>query len=182
MGFYSGVMARLIIGFKKGRNPSYGGILANIAYERFKWVHQLLCKQQENLYLGASIHTPKLLLTWPPGSSKSYYKRGYDHMKCICRKVKTMLHSRISVQIDCLQLFTRRPGFQQKQLNRSQRLQNAPKIISLKTAAKTEQLQQYDRIIILDDVSTSGATLNVCKQLLTNFCSTPVTTLAIVQD
>ena len=104
-----------------------------------------------------SIPASDVIVTYVPRRRESIGTYGYDHMKLCAMAVARRMRLR------CLPLLKRRGGaHEQKQLGRRDRVKNAMTSIycgeRYKLCGKT--------IILLDDIVTTGASLNACEELL----------------
>ncbi len=90
-----------------------------------------------------------------PSSPRSIKRRGWDQIEFLLREM------RYYENIPSLSLLRRRGGPSQKLLSRSQRLENAQKLFSYRYHRHIPQ-----RIVLLDDIYTTGATLEACAALL----------------
>lgn len=104
------------------------------------------------------------LLTYIPSSEESINKRGYDHCKILC---KTLSIKSSKKMID---VFKKPNTKDQRNLDRNQRYENFQnskfKLIN-KNCLNT--LRKYKKIIIIDDVYTTGLTLNSACKCLYNY-------------
>ena len=90
-----------------------------------------------------------------PASPRSIKRRGWDQIQLLLRE---MQHGE---KIPSLSPLQRRRGSSQKLLSRSQRLENAKKLFIYRYRHQMPQ-----RIVLLDDIYTTGATLEACAALL----------------
>lgn len=95
-------------------------------------------------------------VTYVPVTRRQYNKNGFDHAEIIAKFISKQL------QIPLLKSpIYKRGGIKQKYLNVQKRRKNAPKMFRLKR--KTRVL---GRILLVDDVMTTGNTFSVCAKLL----------------
>lgn len=96
------------------------------------------------------------LLTYPPRSSASMRRYGFDHAELLAREIAKIC------KIPCIRTLVRTRGRVQKQLSRAERKKNA--------AASYAVVQGLSlkgkRVFLLDDVVTTGATLASSARLL----------------
>ncbi len=91
-----------------------------------------------------------------PASHRSVKKRGWDQVEEICKILWNMYGIPYSVTIQ-----RKAEDFkEQKNLDREERLLHSNNIFFLATRC------YYDRVILLDDVSTTGATIDTCYKIL----------------
>lgn len=95
-------------------------------------------------------------------------ERGYNQSLKIARLLKKSVDAKISV-LDCLE----RPKYTQTQtrLNRTQRYQNVKNAFAL---APNTVLNSPNQYILVDDVFTTGSTLNACAEVLLNHGATQI--------
>ena len=98
-----------------------------------------------------------VLLTYPPRSSKAKTEYGYDQMKNVARKVSVL------TGIPMRALFKNCKGKEQKNLDLIMRMENAEKTYRFCDDAAEVAGK---RVIILDDVVTSGSTTVACGKFL----------------
>ncbi len=99
----------------------------------------------------------ELIVTYVPRRRESIGQYGYDHMKLCAQAVAKRMKLR------CIELLKRRgSSSEQKQLGRRDRIENATTSIYIN--------KNYNcngkTIILLDDIVTTGASLNACTELL----------------
>lgn len=92
------------------------------------------------------------VLTFIPSSKEAYNKRGYDHAEILAKSI-----SEIS-NIPIVEVFCRPKTIDQRKLSKAER--------SLNINIQTKQIPKQENILLIDDVYTTGATLNACSSLL----------------
>jgi len=92
--------------------------------------------------------------------------------------VNEMAHRMKKRGVQVLKLLRRRGNQTQKSLNRFERLRAS----ALKYELKPRVWSAYDEIIVLDDVSTTGATLNACARVFKSAGVKRVYGLAVCKD
>lgn len=98
------------------------------------------------------------IITFIPRSRKNIRKIGFDQVFEIASRLS--FHSGIPYE-DC---FIRKGSKEQKRLNFKKRISNAKKSFFLDESKK--KLLQGKTVFILDDLSTSGATIGRCSELV----------------
>lgn len=98
------------------------------------------------------------LLTFAPSSVSSKRKLGFDHGKLMAKRVSK------ASGVQCICLFLP-PAKEQKVLDKGERVNNALGI-SLKKGIRAEL--QGKKILIIDDVYTTGSTLMRCMEIISS--------------
>lgn len=98
------------------------------------------------------------LISFAPSSISSIKKLGFDHGELLAKKIAA------GANLKCRGLFLPPPK-EQKVLDKEERLQNA-KGISLKKVKGEKISLQGLKILIIDDVYTTGSTLERCMELI----------------
>lgn len=99
------------------------------------------------------------VVTWVPMPARRRRQRGIDHGQLLAQEVAA------SLNLPCLPLLRRSAGAQAEQhrLTRAQRLLAAPHAFQPLEGAQASGL----RVLLVDDVHTTGATVCACAQQLT---------------
>ena len=98
-----------------------------------------------------------VVIAYVPRRRESTMKYGYDHMELCARAVAKR------VNVRCFPLLKRQSGaYEQKHLGREGRAENAHKSIYLSRKFNIDR----KTVILLDDIVTTGASLNACAELL----------------
>jgi len=107
------------------------------------------------------------VLTWIPADEEAVRRRGFDHMEFIAVSLAEQTGLRLA------SLLEKQSNKDQRSLNRRERQQNMHSMFSLKDtnqpAPNTNQPAQpvkAQRILLIDDVFTTGATLDAATQVL----------------
>lgn len=95
----------------------------------------------------------------PPRSGK-IHKRGWDQIDELCR----YLHGIYGIRIE--KLLLRTSNEQQKKLNRAERLSHLGKTYVLSAQAVKQKTHLPKRVVLLDDIMTTGVTLETCARAL----------------
>jgi competence protein ComFC len=104
-----------------------------------------------------SIKPDNVAVTFVPRSKNAVVRDGYDHME-LCAKATA---KRLDVCFS--KPFIRSSGAQeQKKLDANLRVENAKNTIHIKPGCRFDGIT----FILLDDIMTTGASLNVCSELL----------------
>ena len=95
----------------------------------------------------------KIILTYVPTTNKRTRERGYFHLKELTKQIKGIECREI---LECTKEIKR-----QAHLKRNERIQN------VKGAFKLKENIKNCYVILLDDITTTGATLKECTKVLT---------------
>lgn len=139
--YYNETLKKLILLFKFKKNFNAGEIIADFLIEKLK--------NEEEEYV----------LTYVPISKKKLKNRGFNQCEYICKKAGKALNKEVLetlVQIKEVK--------EQKTLTKQERANNVKGIFKAKNIHKI----QKRRIILVDDVITTGTTLIECKKILKN--------------
>lgn len=104
-----------------------------------------------------------------PGRRGSVRKRGWDQMQLIADILQARYH------IPCLKVLYRTGGQSQKELSYGERLKNLRDCIQVKDGRIPKE------IILIDDVFTTGSTLNECARVCKNHGAADVSCVTIVR-
>lgn len=143
LGHYGGALASLLLRLKYGKRPDLappiGQLLADV-----------VCRHVA--------HGDVDLVVPVPVPYKRLVDRGYNQAALIARPVASRLSSRFAPLA-----LTRQDGsVKQAALNREQRLQNLHGAFTVRTPRAVES----KRVLLIDDISTTGATLAACVAAL----------------
>ena len=143
-GYYGGVLKDLILKFKYKNNFTAGDILAEFLEE----------------YIIKNFEYKEYIITYIPLSKKSKKNRGFNQCEYIAKKISRDL------SIEVLDILTKQKETkEQKTLKRDERYEN---IKNAFTIEKGLDIKNY-KIILIDDVTTTGATLQEAYKLLKKF-------------
>lgn len=95
-------------------------------------------------------------VTYVPVTRLQYNKNGFDHAEIIAR----IISKQLSIAFLKSPIY-KMNGIKQKYLNVEKRKKNAPKMFRLKRKAEIS-----GRVLLVDDVMTTGNTFSVCARLL----------------
>ena len=143
-GYYGGVLKDLILKFKYKNNFTAGDILAEFLEE----------------YIIKNFKYKEYMITYIPLSKKSKRNRGFNQCEYIAKKISKAL------SIEVIEVLIKpRETKEQKRLKRDERYENIKDAFKIK---KGINLKKYN-IILIDDVTTTGATLQEAYKLLKKF-------------
>lgn len=140
-GYYGGVLKELILKFKYKNNFTAGDILAEFLEK----------------YIINNFNYKEYIITYIPLSRKSKKIRGFNQCEYIARKIARDL------SIEVLEiLIKQKETKEQKTLKEHERHENIKNAFKLKSKI---YLEKYN-IILIDDVTTTGATLKEAYKIL----------------
>ena len=109
-----------------------------------------------------------------PISKKRMKERGYNQSLLIARKISRELN--ISLQANCL--VKTRNIIEQSKLNKEQRKENIQNVYGLKNG----EILNNKRILLIDDIYTTGSTVNECAKILQQGKPKKVDVLVLAKD
>ena len=143
-GYYGGVLKDLILKFKYKNNFTAGDILTEFLEE----------------YIIKNFNYKEYIITYIPLSKKSKKVRGFNQCEYIAKKIGRDL------SIEVLEvLIKQRETKEQKKLKRDERYENIKDAFIIKKGIQVKNCN----IILIDDVTTTGATLQEAYKLLKKF-------------
>jgi len=154
VSYFNGIMKEIVTLYKSGKYPEFRFFLAEI-------IHGML----ESEGLGDS-----LIIPVPPRKMKIHYT-GWDQVDLLCRTLDRQYGKKIC---RCLE---RTDRLQQKTLNFHDRKNHMENSLILKKRISGDIY--HSRVILLDDVCTSGATLGAATGLLSKINSSDLTALVL---
>jgi competence protein ComFC len=143
-GYYGGVLKDLILKFKYKNNFTAGDILAELLED----------------YIIENFNYNEYIITYIPLSKKSKKIRGFNQCEYIAKKIAKDLSIKV-LEIIIKQKETK----EQKKLKKDERYENIKDAFKVKEGIKLSEC----KIILIDDVTTTGATLNEAYKLLKKF-------------
>ena len=143
-GYYGGVLKELILKFKYKSNFTAGDILTEFLEE----------------YIVKNFKYQEYIITYIPLSKKSKKFRGFNQCEYIARKIARDL------SIEVLEVLIKpKETKEQKKLKRDERYENIKNAFKIKKGIEIKNCN----IILVDDVTTTGATLQEAYKLLKKF-------------
>lgn len=143
-GYYGGVLKDLILKFKYKSNFTAGDILTEFLEE----------------YIIKNINYKEYIITYVPLSKKTKKARGFNQCEYIAKKIARDL----SIEAPEV-LIKLKETKEQKKLKRDERYKNIKDAFEIN---KGIDVKKYS-IILIDDVTTTGATLQEAYKLLKKF-------------
>lgn len=105
----------------------------------------------------ASVCTERFdAVTYIPRSRKALRREGYDQSRLLAKGVAAELNLPLIRTLECI------GTVEQKFLSASQRMQQ----VKGKYLARPAEVSNYPRLLLIDDICTTGATLHTCAALL----------------
>lgn len=139
-GYYNGALKKLILEFKYKQNFVAGKILAEFLYDLIK---------NSNIEIDC--------IVFIPSSKKALKERGFNQCEYLAKEINKSL--KVEIYKD---LIKNKNIKEQKLLSKEDRFKNIKGAFSLKTNKNINNR----RILLIDDVVTTGATLYECEKLL----------------
>lgn len=155
-GFYGGIVKTLILKFKYESDFTAGYLLSKLLVEMI---------EENNIYAD--------VICYVPMTKKSEKKRGFNQCEVIARHIGYRINIPVS---DCIKKIKNTK--EQKTLTKEERVKN------LKGAFKVSRVKDIKNkdVILIDDVMTTGATINECKDILKRSGANKITVLTIAKS
>lgn len=102
-------------------------------------------------------------IVYIPSSKEAVTRRGFDHCELLANELSSIL------KISYIKCFERPKSKDQRKLGRTERVKNLKDMFALSTNAKKLISENNLSIILIDDVYTTGSTLNSAAKELKNF-------------
>ena len=159
----------------KEEQPVFSQVIATLAYEEnmreiihsFKYQKRrylvkalgkiLVSSLEENLYLDKE----KMVLSFVPMSSQRFRERGFNQAKELALFVSRKTQIPI---LDCLG--RRKSSIPQARLERRERMKNLCDTFYLKKHSSLQKKLEGKKVILIDDILTTGSTANYCAKEL----------------
>lgn len=109
-----------------------------------------------------------------PISKKRMKERGYNQSLLIARELSKELN--ISLQVNCL--LKTRNIIEQSKLNKEQRKENIQNVYEL----KNREILNNKQILLIDDIYTTGSTVNECAKILQQAKPEKIDVLVVAKD
>lgn len=160
---HQGVARSLVSNFKLGGQPVLGRVMAGLALPAF------------HRFLSSIPVEPPVLVTWVPSHPSRTRERGYNQAEILAR-----LLAAASSSVDCRQLVEKvRLTKHQRGLDRDDRLANlagsfAPCAKAAGRAQSPGPGTTHTAVIVVDDVSTTGATGCAIAEVVAECAGLPV--------
>ena len=156
---YEGIIRKLIIDYKFNEKSYLYKTFANF-----------LLKNQKFFEILKSYDT----IIPVPISKKRKKERGYNQSTLIAREIS----KRLKIEINTSCLYKAKDIVAQSTLNREEREQNIKGVYQLKNVKKLEN----KKILLIDDIYTTGSTLNECSKILRKSNPKVITCFTMAKD
>ena len=155
-GFYGGVIKTLILKFKYENDFTAGYLLSKLLIEMI---------EEEKIYAD--------VICYVPMTKKSEKKRGFNQCELIAKNIGYHINIPVS---DCIKKIKNTK--EQKTLTKEERIKN------LRGVFKINRIKDIKdkNVILIDDVMTTGATINECKDVLKKSGANKITVLTIAKS
>lgn len=153
---YSGIIKEALIRYKFFNRPSFGRTFAQLVYDR---INEMPDWGKVDIIISVPLHR------------KKEQKRGYNQSHLISKQLGGLL----GIEVNRTLLIRTKNTDSQSLLNRGERLQN------VKDAFQVTDINSVNgkSILILDDILTTGTTLNECCKVLKNAGAGKVTAAVV---
>ena len=155
-GFYGGILKELILKFKYGSNFTCGSILSQFLLEVIN---------ENNIEAD--------FICYVPMTKASKRKRGFNQCEIIANKISC--ETNIPVY-HCIKKI--KDTKEQKSLNKEQRSENLNGAFSIDESKNISG----KNILLIDDVITTGATINECKKILKKYNVNKIIVLTLAKS
>lgn len=155
-GFYGGIVKSLILKFKYESDFTAGYLLSRLLVEMI---------EEKEIYAD--------VICYVPMTKKSEKKRGFNQCEVIARHIG--YHMNIPVS-NCIKKIKNTK--EQKTLTKEERVKN---LMGAFKVSRIEDIKNKN-VILIDDVMTTGATINECKYVLKKSGANKITVLTIAKS
>lgn len=139
---YDDVMRQSISMFKYHNRREYAAFYAEEMYEHCRYY---LERCQPDVILPVPIHKQKKR------------QRGFNQTELVAKRLGKLMN----IPVDTKYLIRKEKTTPQKELTRQQRKENLKKAFAV-----TDREKQYKRVLIIDDIYTTGATMDAISEIL----------------
>ena len=156
---YEGIIRKLILDYKFHEKPYMYVCFVNFVLKNEKIFEKL---QSYDTIIPVPI------------SKKRMKERGYNQRLLIARKLSREV--KIPLQVNCL--LKTKNIIEQSKLNKEQRKQNIQNVYELKNG----EILNNKRILLIDDIYTTGSTVNECAKILQQARPEKIDVLVLAKD
>lgn len=133
-------------------------IFRNFKFRKDKDALEFFCEKLKS-HLNAN-YDKEIILCIVPSNPLSISKKGFDHAKLIRKFLQN------NTDYNVINPFVRKKGKAQKQLNLAEREETIAKQIFLNDKLNKEEICFDKNVVLIDDIFTTGNSLNYCSLLL----------------
>ena len=155
-GFYGGIIKTLILKFKYESDFTAGYLLSKFLIEMI---------EEEKIDVD--------VICYVPMTKKSEKKRGFNQCEVIAKNIGDHINIPVS---DCIKKIKNTK--EQKTLTKEERVKNLRGVFKV---VRVKDIKNKN-VILIDDVITTGATINECKEVLKNSGVNKITVLTIAKS
>ena len=156
---YEGIIRKLILDYKFHEKPYMYVCFVNFVLKNEKIFEKL---QSYDTIIPVPI------------SKKRMKERGYNQSLLIAKKLSREV--KIPLQVNCL--LKTKNIIEQSKLNKEQRKQNIQNVYEL----KNREILNNKRILLIDDIYTTGSTVNECAKILQQARPEKIDVLVLAKD
>ncbi len=131
-------------------------LIHNYKFKNYKDASLFLSSMIENKYNSLFRN---LAVVPVPCSRKRLKKYGWDHMGLICDRLKLQ-------GIPVFRIIRKKPSKEQKKLSSEERKSAVKNKFSISEYFHPEKLSSYEGVLLIDDIFTTGSTVNECAFIL----------------
>lgn len=147
---------------------------ARLRYLSYFFAKELVRYLQDRFF---DSYAPESLCVVPlPANRKNIYKRGFDQSLVIAQRL--VRYTAVSL-VNCIK---RKVAKEQKKLSRSERKKNTAGSLFLSSPSKAAGLANFKVILLLDDIYTTGSTMQKAYELLSASLQKSVPTRKILLE
>ncbi len=144
--------------YKFAKKSRVQKLIHHIKYKNGEELGELVSRWYGNALIEAGFGQAFDVIVTIPLHKKKQRKRGYNQCDCIAKGLSAVMNIPWETEVLCRHVQTG----SQTTLSRVERFDNAASVYSLRDAGKI----QNKRVLLIDDVITTGATIGICADLL----------------
>ena len=141
-------------------------------FPTIRFCAKILAKKVVKSFAKNGTSYKDFVITYPARRKKSIIKYGYDHAELLAKELSKFL------RLEYVKVFKNLGAEEQKALTKTQRFSNASGAYEIIKGANVKN----KKFLIVDDVMTSGATLNICSKMLLSEGASAVVPIAFAKD
>ena len=109
-----------------------------------------------------------------PISKKRFYQRGYNQSELLAKEIAKS--TELKLENNCL--YKNKDIIEQSKLNKEERIENIKNVYLIKNIKRLEN----KKVLLIDDIYTTGSTVNECSKVLKNSGIQKISILTIAKD